>query len=156
MPIGFSIIDDIYSHVDKMTINNMTENELLQHAELIAQDMERRKIIQSDELATYRARSTQDADLYAERWGTKIRNLRYVQYFAGNVKTAWRKYLVALLASPDWYTKVTLQLTDDNRLTLIDLPSEELQNIYHTCNKRIDKLLNLTDMMEEHEEDSDQ
>lgn len=155
MPIGFSIIDDIYSHVDKMTINNMTEKELLQHAELIAQDMERRKIIQSDELATYRNRSTQDADLYAERWGSKIRNLRYVQYFAGCVKTAWRKYIVALLASPDWYTKVTLQLTEDNRLTLIDLPSEELQNIYHTCDKRIDKLLNQTDMMEEHEEDSD-
>lgn len=139
-----------------MTINNMTEKELLQHAELIAQDMERRKIIQSDELATYRTRSTQDADLYAERWGTKIRNLRYVQYFAECVKTAWRKYLGILLASPDWYTKVTVQLTDDNRLTLIDFPSEELQNIYHTCDKRINKLLNLTDMMEDHEEDSDQ
>lgn len=139
-----------------MTINNMTEKELLDRAEWIAQDMERRNIIKADELATYRTRSTQDADLYAERWGTKIRNLRYVQYFAECIKTAWKQYLVSLLASPDWYTKVTLQLTDDNRLTLIDLPSEELQNIYHTCDKRIDKLLNQTDMMEDHEEDSDQ
>lgn len=156
MPVGFSIIDDIYNHVGKMTINNMTEKELLDRAEWIAQDMERRNIIKEDELATCRTRSTQDADLYSERWGAKIRNLRYVQYFAGCVKTLWKKYLMSLLASPDWYTKVTLQLTDDNRLTLIDLPSEELQNIYHTCDKRIDKLLNLTDMMEDHEEDSDQ
>ncbi len=139
-----------------MTINNMTETELLERAEWIAQDMVRRNIITEDELATYRNRSTQDADLYAERWGAKIRNLRYVQYFAWCVKTAWRKYIVALLASSDWYTKVTVQLTDDNRLTLIDLPGEELQNIYHTCDKRIDKLLNQTDMMEAHEEDSDQ
>ena len=155
MPAGFSIIDDIYGHVDKMTINHMSEKELLERAEWIAQDMERRGIIREDDLATFRTRSTQDADLYAERWGSKIRNLRYVQYFAGCVKTAWRKYIVALLASPDWYTKVTVQLTEDNRLTIIDLPTEELQNIYHTCDKRIDKLLNQTDMMENHEEDSD-
>ena len=139
-----------------MTINNMTEKELLEHAEWIAQDMERRRILREDDLATFRTRSTQDADLYAERWGSKIRNLRYVQYFAGCIKTAWRKYLGILLASPDWYTKVTVQLTEDNRLTIIDLPTEELQNIYHTCDKRIDKLLNQTDMMEDHEEDSDQ
>lgn len=138
-----------------MTINNMSEKELLDRAEWIAQDMERRRIISEDELATCRMRSTQDADLYAERWGTKIRNLRYVQYFAGCAKTLWRKYLVSLLASPDWYTKVTVQLTEDNRLTIIDLPTEELQNICHTCDKRIDKLLNQTTMMETDEKESD-
>lgn len=139
-----------------MTINNMSEKELLERAEWIAQDMVRRNIIKEDELATYRKRSTQDSDLYAEMWGAKIRNLRYIYYFAECVKIAWRKYLGIILASPDWYTKVTLQLTDDNRLTLIDLPSEELQNIFNTCYKRINKLLNKTDMMEYHEEDSDQ
>lgn len=138
-----------------MTINSMTEKELLDRAEWLAQDMERRKIIKTDELATYRKRSTQDADLYAERWGTKIRNLKYVQCFAECVKTAWRKYLIALLASPDWYTKVTVQLTEDNRLKIIDFPTEELQNICHTCSKRIDKLLNQTDMIETDEKVSD-
>lgn len=139
-----------------MTINNLSEKELLDRAEWIAQDMERRNIIKADEVATYRKRSTQDADLYAERWGTKIRNLRYVQYFAGCVKTAWNKYTAIVLAGPDWYTKVTVQLTADNRLAIIDLPSEELKDIFDTCEKRIDKLLHRTDIWVEDDEDSDQ
>lgn len=156
MPVGLSIIDDIHDHVDKMIINNMTEKELLDRAEWIAQNMERRKIISADELATYRNRSTQDADLYSEWYGLEIRNLRYIQYFAGCVKIAWNKYTAIVLAGPDWYTKVTVQLTADNRLAIIDLPSEELKDIFDTCEKRIDKLLHRTNIWVEDDEESDQ
>ena len=58
-------------------------------------------------------------------------------YFAGCVRVLWKKHLTNVMSSPDWYTKVTVFLDEHNNIKLLDPTGDELDAIYHACDKRL-------------------
>ena len=125
------------SNFSERAINDMTPHELLERAEWYAQDIERRGIVDSDIVASWRIRSESDAKLWISHNQGKNYLLRYVMYFAGCVRVLWKKHLTNVMSSPDWYTKVTVFLDEHNNIKLLDPTGDELDAIYHDCDKRL-------------------
>lgn len=125
------------SNFSERAVNDMTPHELLERAEWHAQDFERRGIVDSDIVASWRIRSESDAKLWISHNQGKNYLLRYVMYFVGCVRVLWKKHLTNVMSSPDWYTKVTVFLDEHNNIKLLDPTGDELDAIYHVCDKRL-------------------
>ena len=104
--------------------DQMTEHELLQVVEWHAQAMQHSGIISEDTLAEHRRLAQKDAEAYGERWNRGeldlYKNLQYLLSFANRMAILRKKHIIHVLNSPDWYTKISVRLTDEFTLEPAD------------------------------------
>lgn len=126
--------------------NEMTEHELLQVAEWHAQAMERSRIIDEDTLAKCRRDAEQDAEAYGNRWQPAhldlYKNLQYLSHFAKKMGILRKKYLITLLGTPEWYTKIRFRINEyDDNLEIDDKMYDDFEAVRQECSNRIDRLI---------------
>lgn len=127
------------------TFDQMTEHELLQVAEWHAQAMQHSGIISEDTLAERRRLAQKDAEEYGERWGRGeldlYKNLQYLRSFANKMATLRKKHIIHVLNSPDWYTKISVRLTDEFTLEPDDKMYDDFEAVRKECSDRISKMI---------------